>query len=183
MPFYSLNWLDGVFIAIILVSMVMGVVKGLVRELLSLAFFVLAVVLSFLYFRDLGLRFSSSIHNREIANMVAFGAIFVGVLLVGALVTWAARKIFSVGPLRSMDRILGGAFGCIRGLLISGIVVFLLVVFPVNERITQESRLSPILLRTVNLVLRAVPDEYRQQINEFFRKVNGQKNPRVGRSV
>lgn len=176
----GLNWLDIVFIILILVSTIMGIVKGLVRELLSLFFFVLAVVLSFLFFRDLGLHLSATIRNSEIANLVAFGTIFVSTLLLGALVTWVARKIFSADPLRSIDRILGGAFGTVRGILISGIIVFLLVVFPVNERITHESRLSPLLLRTVNLALQAIPGKYRQQIQEFFRKANGQENPGIG---
>lgn len=183
MPAVPLNWLDAVLLVIIATSTIFGVIKGLIRELLSLAFFVLALVLSFLFFHDLGSRLSSSIHNREIADMAAFGIIFVAIILVGSLVTWAARKIFSVGPLRSMDRILGGAFGCLRGVLISGIIVFILVAFPVNQRITMESRLSPTLLRTVNLVLHAIPNEYRRKIQDFFRKVNGQENPRTGRSV
>lgn len=172
----DLNWLDGIFIAIIFISAMFGIIKGLVRELLSLAFFVIAVMLSFLFFRDLGSRLQSTIRNPEIANIVAFGIIFIAVLIVGAIVTWTARKIFSVGPLKAMDRILGGAFGLIRGTLIAGIIVFLLVVFPVNEKITRESTLSPYLLYTFNMVLKAVPGDYRDQIQRFFKKENGQKN-------
>ncbi len=172
----DMNWLDGVLIAIVLVSTVFGIVKGLIRELLSLAFFVIAVLLSFLFFRDLGERLSSTIRNPEVANIVAFGLIFLVVLLVGAIVTWAARKIFSVGPLKAMDRILGGAFGMLRGTLISAIIVFLLVVFPINERITRESKLSPYLLHAFNMVLKAVPGDYRDQIHRFFNQENGQKN-------
>lgn len=172
----GMNWLDCVFICIVLASTVFGIVKGLIRELLSLAFFVIAVLLSFLFFRDLGERLSKSIRNPEIANIVGFGLIFLSVLLIGAVVTWAARKIFSVGPLKAMDRILGGAFGMLRGVLISGIIVFLMVVFPINEKVTRESRLSPYMLHTFNLILKVVPGNYREQIHRFIKQENGQKN-------
>ncbi len=179
----TLNWLDVVFIVLILVSTIFGIIKGLVRELLSLAFFVLAVVLSFLFFRDLGRGMGASIRDKQIANLVAFGAIFLFVLMLGVLVTWIARRIFSVDPLRSLDRVLGAGFGFLRGVLISGVIVYLLVVFPVNERMIHASKLSPLLLRTVNIALRAIPGEYRQRVEMFFRKANGQENSRTGRSI
>jgi len=177
-----LNILDVIFLMIVVFSVLFGIIKGFVRELFSLAFFILAVVLSFLYYFEVGNSFLGYIKKRDIANFVGFLIIFVVVLIIGALVTYFMKKIFVVGPLKSIDRILGGVFGLIRGILVSAILLLGLIVFPVSDNLILKSQLSPYILKTVEVVLNLFPEKFKEKF-KFFKFEDGQKNNRTGRSV
>lgn len=177
-----MNILDVVFLIIIILSVFFGILKGFVRELFSLAFFVLAVVLSFLYYFEAGNFFLSYIKKRDIANFVGFLVIFVVVLIVGSVVTYFMKKVFVVGPLKSIDRILGGVFGLIRGILVSAIILLGLIVFPVNDNLILKSQFSPYILKTVEVVLNLFPEKIQEKFN-IFKFEDGQENNRTGRAV
>lgn len=178
----SLNILDVIFLIIVGLSILFGILKGFIRELFSLAFFILAVILSFLYYFEVGNIFLSYIKKRDIANFVGFLVIFIIVLMLGAVVTYFMKKIFVVGPLRSIDRILGGVFGLIRGILVSSILLLGLIVFPVNENLILESKFSPYIIKTVEVVLNLFPEKFREKF-KFFKFEDGKENNRTGRSV
>lgn len=178
----DLNLLDFAFITVILISIVLGIIKGFVRELFSLAFFIIAVILSFLFYAELGNMFFGSIKNRDIANFAAFASIFIGVLIVGSLVTYSLKRLFVIGPLKAVDRILGAAFGLVRGILICGILVFGLIVFPIHDKLVKESQMCPYIIETVDIFLKLLPEKFRDKIDIFYQG-NGQKDHRTERTV
>lgn len=148
-------------IAILLISVIFGIIKGFVRELLSLAFFILAVFLSFLFYSEVGELYIGSLKDRQVANFAAFLTIFVVVLIIGTIVTYMAKKIFTIGPLKGIDMILGGVFGFVRGLLIVCVIVFALVRFTVNDNLIIHSRLSPYVMKAIDVFFDFVPEKYK----------------------
>ena len=178
----NLNFLDIVFLIIIVSSTIFGMLKGFIRELFSLVFFIIAVVLSFLYYFEAGNIFLKQIKNRDVANFVGFLLIFVSVLLVGSLVTHVIKKIFIIGPMKSIDRILGSAFGLLRGILISAILVLGLISFPVDSRLVTESKISPFLLNTIEIFFDVFPQKFKQKF-EIFKDHDRQENNRTSRTV
>lgn len=186
----DLNTLDIVFLAVTLISIFLGVLKGFIRELFSLVFLVIAVVLGFLFYYQAGTFFLKYLGNRDISNFAGFVSIFVLVLIVGAVVTYFIKKILTVGPLKSVDRILGGVFGLLRGMLISGIIVFGLIAFPVNDDLLLKSKLSPYVISTVEVFLKLLPDQVRKKLDFLNNRTNRnkgnhdrQKNSTTGRTV
>lgn len=186
----SLNVLDIVFLIVVLFSILLGVIKGFVRELFSLVFLVVAVTFAFLFYDEAGTFFVKYLENRELSNFAGFISIFVMILIVGAVVTYFLKKILTVGPLKSVDRILGGVFGLLRGILISGIIVFGLIVFSVKEDVVTKSKLSPYVLHSIDIFVKLLPDRIRKKL-DF---INGsthkgrdshdrQKNSRFSRTV
>jgi len=178
----DLSLLDVILTVIIGLSIVFGLVKGFIRELFSLAFFILAVILSFMYYFEAGNLFVTQLKNRDLANFTGFLLIFIAVMVVGALMTWTTKKIFVIGPLRSVDRILGGAFGLLRGILIAAVIVFGVVVFSVDEGMVRRSRLSPVILKAISLGIDLLPNKFRERLPRVEYQ-NGQENQRTGRSV
>jgi len=162
----GLNVLDIIFLIILFLSIMFGIIKGFIRELFSLAFFVIAVVLSFLFYSDVGKLYMSSLKSQDVANFAGFFTIFTIVLIVGSLVTYVTRKIFTIGPLKSIDMILGGVFGLLRGILISAIVVFALVSFPVDDNLIIKSRISPYLLKTIDVFFGLLPGNFQKQLKQ-----------------
>jgi membrane protein required for colicin V production len=161
----GLNILDIVLLIILFLSIMFGIIKGFIRELLSLAFFIIAVVLSFLFYHEVGALYIKSIKSRDISNFAGFITIFVVVLIVGAIVTYITRKVFTIGPLKSIDMIMGGVFGLIRGILISAIIVFALVSFSVNDNLILKSRMAPYVMQTIDVFYRLLPIEFQKKAN------------------
>jgi membrane protein required for colicin V production len=163
----ALNILDIVFIIILLISILLGIIKGFIRELFSLAFFIIAVVLSFLFYHEMGSIYVPHLQNRDVSNFAGFITIFVAVLVIGAVVTYFVKKIFTIGPLKSIDMILGGLFGLVRGVLISAVILIALVAFPVNDNLVLQSRLSPYLMKTIDVFFDLLPGKYREKIEHI----------------
>ena len=62
----------------------------------------------------------------EVRIWIARGVIFALALVVGALASWVARQLIRHTGLTGVDRMLGGAFGFARGVLIVGLLVLAL---------------------------------------------------------
>jgi membrane protein required for colicin V production len=162
-----LNFLDILLIIILFLSILFGILKGFIRELFSLAFFIIGVVLAFLFYYEVGELFMPYLKNREVSNFIGFITIFVLVLMVGSLVTYLIKKLFTLGPLKNIDMILGGVFGLLRGILIASIIVFALIVFPVNDNLVTQSRLSPYVLTTIEVFIHFLPVKYQEKIQSI----------------
>jgi membrane protein required for colicin V production len=118
---YSFHIVDGIVLAIIGISAVVGFVRGFSREMLSIASWALALVIS-LYAHSYTYPFWSNIIKYPVlAHAATFGVVFIGVLTTSLIVTngWANR--IGDGPLGSLDRTLGLVFGVTRG----GVIVCL----------------------------------------------------------
>jgi membrane protein required for colicin V production len=186
----SLNILDIVFLVVVFFSILLGVIKGFIRELFSLVFLVIAVAVSFLFYYEAGTFLMKYLDNRELSNFVGFISIFVLILVIGAVVTYFLKKILTVGPLKSVDRILGGVFGLLRGILISGIIVFGLILFPIDGNLLGKSRLSPYVTSSIDFFLKLLPDNIRKRLDFFNSKTqmgkdshDRKKNNRISRRV
>ena len=177
-----LNLLDFIFIIIVFLSILLGVVKGFVRELFSLAFFIIGVILAFLFYNEVGDLFFKQMKNRDVANFIGFIIVFTMVLIVGSIVTFVIKKAFVVEPLKSIDRILGGVFGLLRGILISAILVLGFMMFPINDEMLSKSQLSPYLYQTIKIVTTFFPENIKEKL-KIRRKNDGQKDIRAGRTV
>lgn len=107
--------LDWIFGAILALSTLLGVLRGLVKEVLSLLSWVAAFVLSQRLAPEVANWISLGGASETLRYAAGFVIAFIGTLLVGGLLTMAIRKMLSVAGLRPMDRLLGAGFGAARG--------------------------------------------------------------------
>jgi membrane protein required for colicin V production len=152
-----MNILDFLFILTILLSILFGILKGFVREVIGLAFLVLAVYGSVSYYQDVARGLFSAIDQEDVAFFLAFLLIFFSVLILGSLLSYTAKKIFLVGPLKGIDRILGAFFGVLRGCIISCILLALLTAYPINPEWVSGSRLAPYAESPLNWIISLLP--------------------------
>lgn len=171
----SLNFLDILFLTIVILSTLFGVLKGFIRELFSLAFFIIALILSFLYYSDVGTIYSKHL-SENIANFAGFVTVFVIVLVVGTLVTYFIKKMFVLGPLKTIDRIFGGVFGLVRGILIAALIVFIMIAFQINDDLVRKSRLSPYVLETIKSVFKLTPEKFKEKKDALIDDLSRQEN-------
>lgn len=124
-------WVDIVILAVIALSAVIGFFRGFLREAIGLATWILAFYLAFLL-ADLGAAFLTQwIEAASVRLAVAFSAIFIMVLVLGAIVSFIISRFVDRTGFAGTDRALGGAFGVLRGVAVLVVLVLIAGVTPV----------------------------------------------------
>ena len=152
--------LDWIAVALLLVSMLLGLVRGLVFEVISLAGWVVAFVAAQWLAEDLGrwLPFGDPAASWRYA--AGFVLVFVGVAFSVGLLAALTRKLVAAIGLRPVDRILGGVFGVARGavaMLTVAVVVHLLALS--DSAWWHESRSAIVLDAALQGLKPALPDK------------------------
>lgn len=144
-----MTWLDYAVLGVMAVSIVWGVWRGLVHEVLSLAGWVIAFLAANLFAGPLGEVLPASIPSPELRVLIAFVAVFLLTLTVTTLAALLFSKLIKAAGLGSLDRTLGGLFGVARALLIIMGFTLLAGLTSVPFRpIWKESFCGPTLGRT-----------------------------------
>ncbi|MEE9358305.1 CvpA family protein [Candidatus Vondammii sp. HM_W22] len=134
-------WVDYIILGIIGLSAVISLVRGFVREALSLAVWVLAFWVAWTFFREL----AEQIDWFALPSVrlgVSFAILFITTLMLGALVNFLMGQLVNKTGLSGTDRLVGIFFGAARGVLLIAVLVLLagLTPFP-NDPWWHESRL------------------------------------------
>jgi membrane protein required for colicin V production len=108
---------DWVLLAVLLLSVLLGLWRGLMYEVLSLAGWVLAFILAQAFADDVAAWLPMDGLSAALKLAVAFVLVFVLVAFAGGLVAWLVQKLVATVGLRPVDRVLGGAFGLARALV------------------------------------------------------------------
>jgi membrane protein required for colicin V production len=139
-----MNWADYTILAVLALSVLMGLVRGFVGEVLALGCWVLAFWLAWTFGPALARHFSGSISVPSVRVILGYAICFVAVLLAGAIVGFLMRKLVSGSGLSGSDRLLGMAFGLVRGFALLTLVVFIMGFTPFQrDPWWRESRLLP----------------------------------------
>lgn len=143
-----MNWADWAIVATVVLSSLISIKRGFVREALSLATWILAVVIALLFSGQLAVLLADSITTPSVREVVAFAILFIATLLVGAMVNYLISELVRMTGLSGTDRMLGMIFGVARGLIIvMALLMFLPLLIPLNEDPWwHESRLIPYFL-------------------------------------
>ncbi|MCP3689500.1 MAG: CvpA family protein [Gammaproteobacteria bacterium] len=153
-----MSWLDLVIIGIILVSTLISLVRGFIKESISLVSWVLAGFIAFRYFGPLGEMLSPYIESPTIRTGSAFAILFVSTLIIGAIVNFMASQMVSKTGLSGTDKTLGMVFGAARGALIITMVVLLFGLTPMpNESWWQDSTMVPYFTNLANWLRDVLP--------------------------
>jgi membrane protein required for colicin V production len=140
----SIVLVDIIILSIITISMLISLIRGFVREALSLAVWILAFWLSWSFFRRAAVTLEPLIDTQSVRLGVAFAAIMLVVLAIGGLINYLAMRLIQRTGLSGSDRFIGMFFGSARGILLVAILVLMagLTPFPEDDW-WQESRLIP----------------------------------------
>lgn len=113
-----MTWVDYTLVGVLVVSIAWGLWRGLVREVVSLAGWVIAFLAANLLAGPVGERLPESMARTELRVLAAFVAVFIVSLVVTTLAGLLLSKMVKAAGLGGLDRALGGLFGLARGALI-----------------------------------------------------------------
>jgi len=155
------NALDWIAVLALLVSIVLSVRKGFVKELLGLASLVVGFLLGAWFYRSAAGIFKGVVKAENLALFLGFSIVFAGTLLVGALAIILAQKFIKFAHIQWFDRLLGAAFGFIRGWVLGSIFFLALTSFGLQSDRVKSSELAPYFLPGARVIAIATPYELR----------------------
>lgn len=120
-----MNWVDFVILGILGVSVLISLWRGFTREALSLAGWVLAVWAALMFSDNLERLLHSHIETPSLRLIVAFAILFFLTLLAAAFINYLAVQLIKKSGLSGTDRIIGIAFGLVRGIVLVVVLVLL----------------------------------------------------------
>lgn len=159
---FNLNWLDYIFIGVIGISALISLIRGFVREALSLAIWILAIWLAFNFASLLSVYFEPYIHTPSLRFIACFATVVLVTLIVGTIACHLIVKLINVTGLSGTDRLLGLIFGVARGVLLVAVMILVLQLTSLTRNDWwKESQLAPEFQGVVKWLHNFVPDQVR----------------------
>jgi membrane protein required for colicin V production len=110
--------LDGILVGFTLVSAMLAMVRGLSREILSIASWAAAAAAAFFFYPLVLPYVQPYIDNEQIAMVAAAGVVFVIALIIVTLITMKIADWIIDSRIGALDRTLGFLYGAARGILV-----------------------------------------------------------------
>jgi membrane protein required for colicin V production len=137
-------WIDFTFIGLIFVFFVAGLLRGFVREVFSLAFWMLAIWVSLMFSRSFSVFLESTIKNQLVLIVASFIALFAITLSLGGLIGFLVSLVSKKTELSFMDRFWGMVLGIFRGMVVITVIVIVAGLTPLpKDSWWKDSTLIP----------------------------------------
>nr|WP_246541467.1 CvpA family protein [Collimonas antrihumi] len=146
---------------VLICSVVISTLRGLVKEILSLASWVVALVVANAYGENLAKLLPEVIPGNVTRLIVAFLALFIGVRLLMMLLSMALEAVIKASGLGLVDHGLGVLFGVARGLVIVLAVVLVCGATAIPQQpLWRDAMLSPLAETAARTVIPYLPGEF-----------------------
>lgn len=161
-----MNWADYIVLGVVAVSVLIGLMRGLVSEVMALAVWVAAFWVAWWLGPGVAERFRGIIELPSARVLVGYGLCFLVVLLLGALLRYLVSKLVEGTGLTGTDRMLGMGFGFVRGVLLVTLAVFLLGFTPFSrDPWWQQSTLLGQAQKVADWMGQHLPDKVRRYVH------------------
>lgn len=163
-----MNWFDYLLIVLIAFSLIAGLMRGLLREVISFLTWVVGVWIAFHYAPDLEPKLGGLLANDALRPWAARLLIFLIVLLIGTTLGAVIGHFVRLSIFSATDRFLGGIFGSLRGFVVVGALVILCHGLRLEaEPWWRGSMLAP----------------YAENAANVLRELIGERKIKIGRSI
>ncbi len=169
------NYFDIAIVVIILITALIGFMRGLVWMGIFLATWTTAILLAIKFKDDIAqalpIKLSSEVAQTGLAALL----IFLGVLIAGAIINFLLHKLVNAIGLGAFDRILGTGLGIALGALAITLLTMLLSLTELpNQDMWQKSKFIPKFQEAATWLQTLIPEDLNDIVNE---KLEGAKLP------
>jgi membrane protein required for colicin V production len=153
--------LDWILLAVLTASMLMGVWRGLVREVLSLAGWIAGFLLAQMFAPDVGARLPMEGASEGVRYLAGFVVVFLMVLVLTALSGWVLQKLVAAVGLGILDRMLGAVFGTLRGMILLLVITVIVGMTPVQDTaVWRQSQGAQTLTQLLHFLKPVMPADF-----------------------
>jgi len=164
------SWLDWAVIAIITLSTLIGLIRGFVKEALSLAIWAAAFILATRYRSEVA-SFFENVSPEILRIGLGFLLVFFAVLIIGGIISYGINHMLRLSGFGWLDRLLGVFFGLLRGSLMVAVAVIMIKATPlVATTVWKDSVLVPKFQKAAEWLENYLPADWKQQIEEHTAK-------------
>lgn len=160
--------LDGVVFVVVLISAMLAMVRGFVREVLSVASWVLAAAAAFFLYKSLLPFVEPYIANKNVAIIATAAGIFFVALIIASYIAMKISDFVIDSRIGLLDRILGFVFGVARGLLLV-VIAFGFLSWILSDRQpawVADAQSAPMLRTLADRLVAALPEDIEKTIQE-----------------
>lgn len=128
----TLHTADFIILGLIGLSILIGLIRGLIKESISLISWAVAITLAMMFVEPLS-QYMTFTQIKFVRSLLAFLLIFVGTIFIGAILNFLISSLIKKTPFKGPDRILGSVFGLFRGMAFVSVLVLLAGLTPLPE--------------------------------------------------
>jgi len=127
---FDIGWVDACLLGVLVLSVLVGAIRGLVFEILSLAGWLVAYFVALWAMPELAPHLPIGTADSPLNLAASFASAFILTLVIWSLLSRLVRSLIHATPLRPVDRLLGAGFGVLRGGLVLLVVAALVGLTP-----------------------------------------------------
>lgn len=157
--------LDWIFLAVLVLSLAVGAWRGLVYEVLSVLSWVAAFVLAQWFAPAAAQWLPMSGATEMIRYAAGFVLVFVAAVFLGGLVAFLVKKLVTAVGLRPIDRVLGAAFGVVRGVIVLLALTVVAGMTPAHTAAWWQEATGP---RVATVVLQGIKPVLPQEFGKYL---------------
>ncbi|HET8666694.1 MAG TPA: CvpA family protein [Terriglobales bacterium] len=166
-----MNGLDWIIAGIIVLSVLLAAQQGFFYELFSLAGVVIGYIAAAWGYGRVAVWYAPLVKSAWVADVAGFLTIFVAIVLLAGIIGRLARWFFKEAGLRWFDRLLGAAFGLIRGVLFVAVFLLAFTSFAPGSQMMARSTIAPYALIVARAAIWAAPGQVRARFDEGLKAV------------
>ena len=156
----DINWLDIILLSSMLISGLLALTQGFIKEVLSLIGWIISFISVTILMPETGKFLRPFIESEALSDLITIALIFIITLMIWRVISLMIIKLFKITSINYIDRILGFIFGILR-IYILLLIVFAILILPLEDaerpNYIKFSSVSPVIEKSVNLTLNNIP--------------------------
>ena len=168
-----MNWLDFLFLILLVVYAFQGLAQGFSRIAVGLVATIAGLLIASWSYDLPAAWLLPYVSSKAVANVLGFILIFVLLQLLGALAGLLLSKVFKWTGLGWLDRLLGFAFGAVKAVVVGIILVLVLTAFPIKPvpDSVAKSEVAPYLIDAAHALTYLAPRDLRESFRETYDRI------------
>lgn len=164
-----MTWVDWAIIALLVFSVLGGLTQGFIRSIFSLAGLLLGLQLAAWNYQRVAEMLKPTIQIEGLADTIGFIVITALVLVIAGLVGSVVAKTFQNLGLGWLDRIVGGVFGLVQGVVMVTLFILVTVAFFPRAHLLVEAKLPQMFFGACHLSTKMTPGDLGDRVRDGLR--------------
>ncbi|MDH4276223.1 MAG: CvpA family protein [Gammaproteobacteria bacterium] len=157
----EVSGLDIAIVVVLVISAIISVIRGFVREAMSLVAWFASIWVAIAFARPMSTFLESYISTASLRVPIAFTALFFITLLLLTLVSVLLSQLVKRSHLSGFDRTIGLVFGLVRGGVIVALLVFLIGMTPFTKQVWwRDSHLAGKFQTVAAMMRHSLPPDF-----------------------